>query len=92
MLLVQLSLSVLWTVVVSGQEPPTSIEIGVEVTSHESQVEDNEFMILVDTWWKILAWSLAVLLLSCLCCYFSRYEFGLFRPFGLWTWCYESFL
>ena len=62
------------------REPPT-IEIGVTVVSNRKSVETNiknhqaensEFWILVDTWWKILAWSAAVLLLSCLCCYFSK--------------------
>ena len=62
------------------REPPT-IEIGVTVVSNRNPVETNiknhqaensEFWILVDTWWKILAWSAAVLLLSCLCCYFSK--------------------
>ena len=36
-------------------------------------LENQEFLVLVDTWWKILAWSIAVLILSCLCCYFSRF-------------------
>lgn len=35
-------------------------------------LENEEFLVLVDTWWKILAWSITVLALSCLCCYFSR--------------------
>ena len=60
----------------SKVEPPT-IEIGVTVVSNRQQNSDDsdqnsEFWILVDTWWKILAWSAAVLTLSCLCCYFSR--------------------
>ena len=59
------------------REPPT-IEIGVTVVSNRHSLETNnsqensEFWILVDTWWKILAWSSAVLLLSGLCCYFSK--------------------
>ena len=68
--------------VASGLEPetsnvePPSIEIGVTVISNRqnsnSDIENSEFWVLVDTWWKILAWSAAVLTLSCLCCYFSR--------------------
>lgn len=68
--------SLIWTFEVFGQEEePPSIEIGIEVISNRRQsiVEDNqEFLVLVDTWWKILAWSTAVFVLSCLCCYFSR--------------------
>ena len=50
------------------------VPAGVEITSgnHQKYENNQEFLVLVDTWWKILAWSLAVLLLSCLCCYFSR--------------------
>ena len=33
---------------------------------------DIDFMQLVDTWWKILLWSLAALVVSLLACYFSR--------------------
>jgi len=44
----------------------------VETNIKNHQAENSEFWILVDTWWKILAWSAAVLLLSCLCCYFSK--------------------
>ena len=46
-----------------------SVKIGVEIISSD---DNTEFKALIDTWWKILAWSLAVLTLSCLCCYFSR--------------------
>lgn len=70
--------SLIWSLEVFGQqeEEPT-IEIGIEVISnhrkHSKIVEDDqEFLVLVDTWWKILAWSAGVLVLSCLCCYFSR--------------------
>lgn len=69
-------LTVLLSVVV-GQTtedfaPPTIDEIEVQVISKDANQPNQEFMVLVDTWWKILAWSLAVLVLSCLCCYFSR--------------------
>ena len=63
--------------IIDSREPPT-IEIGVTVVSNRHSPEPNnsqensEFWILVDTWWKILVWSSAVLLLSCLCCYFSK--------------------
>lgn len=53
-------------------EPPSIDEIEVQVISKNANQPNQEFMVLVDTWWKILAWSLAVLALSCLCCYFSR--------------------
>ncbi len=55
-----------------------SIEIGVQVVPSSSKQKNadlqtnQEFLVLVDTWWKILAWTLACLTLSCLCCYFSR--------------------
>ena len=50
------------------------VKIGVEIISSRDQGSgDNpDLNFLINSWWKILAWSLAVLVLSILCCYFSR--------------------
>lgn len=71
---------------IDNPQPASIEEIGVKVISNRHRkldtnlepspqngdVKNQEFLVLVDTWWKILAWSAAVLVLSCLCCYFSR--------------------
>lgn len=81
-----LLVSLVWILHVSAQvenPQPPSVEIGIEIIKHSKKnesteetgsilLENQEFLVLVDTWWKILAWSIAVLILSCLCCYFSR--------------------
>jgi len=56
----------------SDLKPTNEVKINYTIKSNNANTKENEFTQLIDTWWKILAWSLAVLILSCLCCYFSK--------------------